>query len=70
MHGHRCKASCVWSFLMFVLTPADGLCCGWFIYPVLCWFWRPEIGASRIDWAQLSRLLSEDGGVQSPKRRF
>jgi hypothetical protein len=31
----------------------------------------PEIGASSIDWAQLGRLLPEDGDtVQSPKRYF
>jgi hypothetical protein len=29
-------------FLMFsmsVLTLADGLCCDWFIYLILCWCW-------------------------------
>jgi hypothetical protein len=39
MDGHRCKASCVWNIVMFILTPADGLCCDWFIYRlalVLC----------------------------------
>jgi hypothetical protein len=31
----------------------------------------PEIGTSSADWAQLSRLLPEDGGrVQSPKCCF
>jgi hypothetical protein len=24
-------------FLMFVLTLAGGLCCAWFIYPILLW---------------------------------
>jgi hypothetical protein len=43
-------------FLMFVLTLADGLCCAWFIYPILCWCWCPEIGTNSIDWAQLSRF--------------
>jgi hypothetical protein len=56
---------------MFVLTPADGLCCVWFIYAVLCWFWCLEIGTSSINWAQLSRLLPGDRDrVQSPKRCF
>jgi hypothetical protein len=41
---------------MFVLTLADGLCCAWFIYPVLCWCWCSEIGTNSIDWAQLSRI--------------
>jgi hypothetical protein len=37
--------------------------------PILCWCWCPEIGTSSIDWAQLSRLLPEDGDkTQSPKR--
>jgi hypothetical protein len=32
---------------------------------------RPEIGTSSVDWAQLSRLLSEDGDrAQSLKRCF
>jgi hypothetical protein len=48
-------------FLMFVLTPADDLCCVWFICPVLCWFLCPEIGTRSIDWAQLSGILPEDG---------
>jgi hypothetical protein len=31
----------------------------------------PEIETSSVDWAQLSRLLSEDGDrIQSPKRCF
>jgi hypothetical protein len=64
----RSREVLVWSFLMFVLTPADGLRCVWFIYPVLCWC--PEIGTSSIDWAQLSRLLPEDGDrIQSLIRR-
>jgi hypothetical protein len=50
----------VWNFVRFVLTSADGLCCVWFIYPILCWCWCPEIGTSSTDCAQLSRLLSED----------
>jgi hypothetical protein len=54
---------------MFVFTPSDGLCCVRFIYPVLCWCWCPEIWTSSIDWAQLSKLLPEDGDrIQSPKR--
>jgi hypothetical protein len=24
-------------FLTFPLTLAEGLCCAWFIYPLLCW---------------------------------
>jgi hypothetical protein len=43
-------------FLMFNLTLTDGLCCAWFIYPILCWCWCPEIGTSSIDKAQLSRF--------------
>jgi hypothetical protein len=31
------------------------------IIPVLCWFWYPETWTSFVDWAQLSRLLPEDG---------
>jgi hypothetical protein len=59
----------VCSFFIFVLTPADGLCCVWFIYPVLLWCWCPEIGTSSIDWAQISRLLFDDGDrIQCPKR--
>jgi hypothetical protein len=62
--SHVCRVS-----LVFVLTHADGLCCLWFIYPVLCWC--PEIGTSSIDRAQLSRLLPEDGDrIQSPKLCF
>jgi hypothetical protein len=30
--------------LMFVLTPADSLCCAWFIYPILCLSWCLEVG--------------------------
>jgi hypothetical protein len=26
LYGHRCKASCMWSYLMFLLTSVDGLC--------------------------------------------
>jgi hypothetical protein len=55
---------------MSVLTPADGLFCVWFVCPVLCWCWSSEIGTNSVDWAKLSRLLSEYGGrIQSPKRR-
>jgi hypothetical protein len=54
--------------LMFVLTPADGLCCVWLIYPIWCWLRCPEIEISSVDWAQPSRLLPEDGDrIQSPK---
>jgi hypothetical protein len=57
--GHMCYASCVWSFfnvLMSVLTLADGLCCAWFMYPILCWCWYLEVGNRSINWAQLSRF--------------
>jgi hypothetical protein len=27
MHGHRCKASSMWSFKIFVCIPADGMAC-------------------------------------------
>jgi hypothetical protein len=54
---------------VFVLTLADGLCYVWFMYLVLCWCWCLDIGTSSFDWAQLSRLLPEDGDrTQSPKR--
>jgi hypothetical protein len=36
-------------FLKFALTFADGLCCGWFIYPVLGSCWCPEIGTVFVD---------------------
>jgi hypothetical protein len=39
----------------------DGLCCVQFIYPALCWCMCLEIGTSSTEWAQLSRLLPEDG---------
>jgi hypothetical protein len=42
--------------LMFVLTLADGLCCAWFSYPILCWCKCPEIGTNSIYWSQLSRF--------------
>jgi hypothetical protein len=51
---HVCRV--YFDILMFVLTLADGLCCAWCIYPVLCWCWCPELGTSSIDWAQLSRF--------------
>jgi hypothetical protein len=37
-------------FEMFILTPADGLCCVWLIYPAYCWFWCSEIGTTSVDW--------------------
>jgi hypothetical protein len=46
---------------MFFLTAAGDLHCVWFIYPVLCWCWCPEIRTRSIDWTQLSRLPPEDG---------
>jgi hypothetical protein len=30
--------------LMFVLTSPEGLCCVWFIYPILCWCWWTPCG--------------------------
>jgi hypothetical protein len=63
---HVCAVFVV--FLMFVLILPDGLCCAWFIYPILCWCWCWEKGTSSIDWVHLSRLLPEDGDrMQSPK---
>jgi hypothetical protein len=54
---------------MYALTLADNLCCVWFTYPIFCWCSGPEIGASSIDWALLSRLLPEDGDrIRHPKR--
>lgn len=35
MYGHRCKASCMWSSVVFVLTPTHVLCCAWF-YTLSC----------------------------------
>jgi hypothetical protein len=70
MHDNRTKASCVLSSVMFVLTPAEGLCCVWFIFPVLYSFWYPEIGTSSIDWAQLSRLLLDDGDRAQPPKCY
>jgi hypothetical protein len=56
---------------MFVLTPADGLRYVWITYPVLRWFWCPDIGTSSIDSTQLSMLLPEEGvRAQSPKSCF
>jgi hypothetical protein len=56
-------------FLIHMLIPADGLSYVWFMYPVLYWFWCPEMGTSSIDWVRLSSLLPEDGDkVQFPKR--
>lgn len=36
MRDCRCKASCVWSFVMLFLTLADGLCCVSYIYILFC----------------------------------
>jgi hypothetical protein len=64
------KSSCV-EFFILVFTLADGLGCAWFIYRILYWCWCPEIGTSYTDWAQLIRLICEDGGrIQSLKRRL
>jgi hypothetical protein len=54
MAMHNLMAEVCGIFLMFVLTPADGLCCDWFIHPVLCWCWCLETWSSSIVWAQLS----------------
>jgi hypothetical protein len=56
---------------MCVLTPADSLCCVWFIYLVVCCFWCREVGSSSIKWAPLRRILfmpEDRDKVQSPKR--
>jgi hypothetical protein len=38
---------------------------------VVCWCWCLEIEISSVDWAQLSRLLPEDGDrIQSPNVVF
>jgi hypothetical protein len=42
-------------FLMFVLTLANGLCCAWYVYPILCCCRWMEIGTSCINWVQFSR---------------
>jgi hypothetical protein len=68
-HGHRCKESRMWRFEMLVFTPADGLCCVWFIYPAFCWFWCPEVRPALSIGPNWVGFLSEDGDrVQSPKR--
>jgi hypothetical protein len=54
-------------FLMFVLSLTDGLCCVWFLCPILCWCWCPELGTLFVNWAQLCRLLPEEDRIQSPK---
>jgi hypothetical protein len=36
VNGYRYRASCMRSIVTFALTPADDLCCVWFIYPTLC----------------------------------
>jgi hypothetical protein len=43
-------------FFCFILTLANGLCCAWFVYPILCWSRCSEIGTGSIDWAKLSRI--------------
>jgi hypothetical protein len=58
IHGHRLNALCMWRFQMLTLTPADVVCCVWFIYPSLCWLCCPAIGTSCIDWAELNRLFT------------
>jgi hypothetical protein len=62
---HMCD---VLVFQYFVLTLADGLCCAWFPYPVLCWCRCPKIGTSSINWAQLSRFYLKTHRIQSLKR--
>jgi hypothetical protein len=54
-------------FLMFVLTLADGLCCVWFIYPILCWCWCLELGTNSVDWVQLSKFHLKTDRIQSAK---
>jgi hypothetical protein len=48
----------MWSFEMFVLTPADNLGCVCFTCPTLHCFWCPELGTSPVDWAELSKLFT------------
>jgi hypothetical protein len=43
-------------FLMLVLTLADGLCCAWFVWPVVCWCRCLEIGTGSISWGKLSKF--------------
>jgi hypothetical protein len=52
--SHVCGVLLV--FLIFVLILADGLCCAWFIYPILFWYWCPETGTSSNDWDELNRF--------------
>jgi hypothetical protein len=35
-------------FLMLFIALTDGLCCAWFVCPILCWCRCPEIGSSSI----------------------
>jgi hypothetical protein len=42
------------TFLMFVLNPIDGLCCAWFMYPILCWCKCLEVGTSSVNLAELN----------------
>jgi hypothetical protein len=54
-------ALCVWSFIRFIFIPADCINCDWYIYPDLVFSCCPKIVTNCIFWAQIRRLLSEDG---------
>jgi hypothetical protein len=43
--------------LIFVLTLADGLCCTWFTYPILCWYCVLRIGHELLYRAWTDRSL-------------
>jgi hypothetical protein len=60
MHGHWCKALCMWSFVMLVLTSVNGFYCVRFIYRVMCWWsWCSETGTSSVDRARRQSPVSE-----------
>jgi cbb3-type cytochrome oxidase subunit 3 len=52
---------CLHDIMLNLLSSGTTLPLPWVVYAVLYWFWRPEIGTSSIDRAQLSRLLLKDG---------
>jgi hypothetical protein len=61
MHDRKCKVSCVEFCNVCHKFRYGGLCCLVYTYSLLCRFWCPEIGTSSINFAQLNRLLPEDG---------
>ncbi|PNF15810.1 hypothetical protein B7P43_G10428 [Cryptotermes secundus] len=35
--------------LMLFLTIANGFCCAWFVYPILCWCWCEAHVITRVE---------------------